>query len=110
VIIANRSSRALALLNTNPTIEVVLLDHELLGMKASELVRKIKLRRPHLSIILVSACDSVVQDAVKFVEGAVIKGSDAFANVLNQLQLLTAARLNVARDSYRQLKCSQRRM
>jgi DNA-binding NtrC family response regulator len=87
---AENGIQAMAFMNANLTINAVIIDHELLGVKGAELAAGMKLLRPHLLVILLSACAPVVQDAAHFLDAAVAKGSDAFAKVTAQLRELRA--------------------
>jgi CheY-like chemotaxis protein len=53
----------------------VVVDHEMPGLKGSEVAAVLKHTSPDTPVIMVSGCQSVVEDAPRFVDAAIAKGS-----------------------------------
>jgi DNA-binding NarL/FixJ family response regulator len=64
---------------------VVILNYEMRGQHGNETAVELKVLRPRLPIIIVSSCESVVQDALQFVDGAVLRTSST-KDVTRQLR------------------------
>jgi len=88
VVVARTGSYALSIIGINlKKLDAVVLDYEMPGIRGHELSATIKLFRPALPIIIVSDCESVVQDAFAFVDSALSKSSD-IAKLLQQLRMV----------------------
>ena len=89
VLIAEDGARALQLFHSRE-IDAVILDYEMPGMKGSEVAAEIKRRSPGIPIIMVSGCPSVVEEAPRFVDAAIPKGSP-IGRLLDRLEALAGA-------------------
>ena len=74
VLLAEKGAHALKLFHPRQ-IDAVILDYEMPGMKGSEVAAELKRRSPGIPIIMVSGCPSVVEEAPRFVDAAIPKGS-----------------------------------
>ena len=74
VFVADSGPHALKLLQTH-TVDAVVLDYEMPEMNGGEVAAEIKHRVPGLPILMVSGRPSVVDDAPRFVDAALAKGS-----------------------------------
>jgi CheY-like chemotaxis protein len=74
VTVADSGDRALELFRSQP-FDGVVVDHEMPGLKGSEMAAMLKHEAPDIPVIMVSGCQSVVEDAPRFVDAAVTKGS-----------------------------------
>ena len=74
VTLAEDGNRALDLFRSQ-RFDGVVVDHEMPGLKGSEVAAVLKHESPDTPVIMVSGCQSVVEDAPRFVDAAVAKGS-----------------------------------
>jgi DNA-binding NtrC family response regulator len=85
VITVSTSVQPLKLLRDLFTVDAIILNYEMRGQHCNEIAVELKVLRPRLPIIIVSSCESVVQDALQFVDGAVLRTSST-KDVTRQLQ------------------------
>ena len=71
--VAESGLRALNLLNARKP-DVAIIDSQVLGTNGAELASKIKRLAPTVFVILVSDCQSVVEEATLFLDAASLKG------------------------------------
>ena len=74
VTVAESGDRALELFHSH-NFDGVVVDHEMPGLKGSEVAAILKHKSPDIPVIMVSGCQSVVEDAPRFVDAAIAKGS-----------------------------------
>jgi CheY-like chemotaxis protein len=74
VIVAEDGHRALNLFRSQ-RFDGVVVDNEMPGLKGSEVAAVLKHESPGTPVIMVSGCQSVVEDAPRFVDAAIAKGS-----------------------------------
>ncbi|PYX88149.1 MAG: response regulator [Acidobacteria bacterium] len=89
VLVAEDGAHALKLFHPSQ-IDAVILDYEMPGMKGSEVAAELKRRSPGIPIIMVSGCPSVVDEAPRFVDAAIPKGSP-IGWLLDRLEALSGA-------------------
>ncbi len=90
VIVAENGPQALRLFNPR-LVDLVILDYEMPGLCGSEVAAEMKRRNPDVPVVMVSGCQSVVEDAPRFVDAALAKGAPV-GRLLEKLDgLLTAA-------------------
>jgi CheY-like chemotaxis protein len=75
VITVSTSVQALELLRDLDNVDAIILNYEMRGQHGNETAVALKLLRPRLPVIIISSCESVVQDALQFVDGAVLRTS-----------------------------------
>jgi CheY-like chemotaxis protein len=92
VLVAEDGAHALKLFHPRH-IDAVILDYEMPGMKGSEVAAELKRRSPGIPIIMVSGCPSVVEEAPRFVDAAIPKGSPV-GSLLDRLEALAGAAKN----------------
>ena len=85
VITVTTSVQAIELLRDLYNVDAIVLNYEMRGQHCNEIAVELKVLRPRLPIIIVSSCESVVQDALQFVDGAVLRTSST-KDVTRQLQ------------------------
>jgi len=95
VIVAEDGYHALKLFHAN-NVSAVILDYEMPGLRGSEVAAEIKRHNPDTPVLIVSGCQSVVEDAPRFVDAALAKGAP-IARLLDKIETL----LNVARSQAR---------
>ena len=86
VLLAEDGAHALEVFNLHP-VDAVVLDYEMPGMKGSEVAAELKRLSPDIPIIMVSGCPSVVEEAPRFVDAAIPKGSPV-VRLLDKLELV----------------------
>jgi CheY-like chemotaxis protein len=86
VFVAESGPHALNLLQTHE-VDAIILDYEMPGMNGGEVAAEIKHRTPAVPILMVSGCPSVVDDAPRFVDAALAKGSP-IDKLLGKLDML----------------------
>jgi CheY-like chemotaxis protein len=74
VTVAESGHRGLGLFRSDK-FDGVVVDHEMPGLKGSEVAAVLKHTSPDTPVIMVSGCRSVVEDAPRFVDAAIAKGS-----------------------------------
>ncbi len=74
VVLAEDGSSALQLFRSQD-FDGVVVDYEMPGLKGSEVAAVLKHESPDTPVIMVSGCQSVVEEAPRFVDAAVAKGS-----------------------------------
>lgn len=74
VVVADNGFHALKLFNPRK-IHAVVVDYEMPGMNGGEVAAVIKQASPDIPVVMVSRCQSVVEDAPRFLDAAVAKGS-----------------------------------
>ena len=74
VVLAEDGSRALQLFRSQKFHGVVV-DYEMPGLKGSEVAAVLKNESPDIPVVMVSGCQSIVEDAPRFVDAAIAKGS-----------------------------------
>src|SRR5690242_10330188 len=74
VIVAEDGYHALKLFHAHE-VDAVILDHEMPGLRGSEVAAEIKRHNPDVPVLIVSGCQSVVEDAPRFVDAALAKGA-----------------------------------
>lgn len=89
VVVAENGAQALQLFRPRE-IDAVILDYEMPGMNGGELAAEIKRRSSLVPIIMVSGCQPVVDEAPRFVDAAVAKGS-RMDRLLEKLEMLLNA-------------------
>ena len=110
VISVSTSVQALELLRNLLNVDVIILNYEMFGQHGNETAVELKVLRPRLPIIIVSSCESVVQDALQFVDGAVLRTSsikDLTRQLRQMLQDLIAGEVEVA-DNINTRQCAPR--
>jgi CheY-like chemotaxis protein len=85
VVVAENGSQAIQLFRSL-AIHAVILDYEMPCLNGSEVAAEIKRRRPDVPVIMVSGCPSVVDEAPKFVDAAIAKGSSV-GRLLDKLEM-----------------------
>jgi CheY-like chemotaxis protein len=86
VVVAENGAEALQLFRPRE-FDAVILDYEMPGMNGGELAAEIKRRSSLVPIIMVSGCQPVVEEAPRFVDAAVAKGS-RMDRLLEKLEML----------------------
>jgi DNA-binding response OmpR family regulator len=86
VVLAESGSKALRLFHSRP-IDAVILSYELAGMQGSEVAAAIKGVNPAVPIVMISACASVVEEAPRFVDAALVRESQP-GRLLEKLERL----------------------
>jgi CheY-like chemotaxis protein len=69
VITVTTSVQAIELLRDLYNVDAIVLNYEMRGQHGNEIAVALKVSRPRLPIIIISSCESVVQDALQFVDG-----------------------------------------
>jgi CheY-like chemotaxis protein len=75
VVLAEDGTRALQFFRSQKFHGVVV-DYEMPGLNGSEVAAVLKHESPEIPVIIVSGCESIVEDAPRFVDAAIAKGSD----------------------------------
>jgi DNA-binding response OmpR family regulator len=91
VIVANDGFHALKLFNPRQ-VSAVILDYEMPGLRGSEVAAEMKRRYPDVPVVMVSGCQSVVEDAPRFVDAAIAKGASVSCLLDKVSALLQVAR------------------
>lgn len=74
VLVATNGLQALEVFGSHK-ISAIVVDQEMPGLRGSELAAEIKRRAPHVPVVMVSGCESVVKGAPPFVDAAIDKGA-----------------------------------
>lgn len=91
VIVAKDGFHALKLFNPRQ-VSAVILDYEMPGLRGSEVAAEMKRRHPDVPVVMVSGCQSVVEDAPRFVDAAIAKGASVTCLLDKVSALLQMAR------------------
>lgn len=86
VVVAEDGNRALQLFRSQKFHGVVV-DYEMPGLKGSEVAAVLKHESPETPVIMVSGCASVVDEAPRFVDAAIAKGS-AIGTLVDKVGML----------------------
>jgi CheY-like chemotaxis protein len=99
VVVAESGPNALDVFSSSP-VRAVVLDYDMPAMNGSEVAAVMKGINPAVPIIMVSGCKSVVEEAPRFVDAAIGKGSEVgvLLDKLQQLMGLEAEALPSARS------------
>lgn len=84
VIVAQDGYDALKIL-CSQTVDAVLLDYEMPGLRGNEVAAEIKRRNPNLPVLIVTGCQSVVEHVRSFADAAMIKGAP-IAQLLDRIE------------------------
>lgn len=87
VLQASNAFEGLRTFRTRKDIDAVVSDYEMPGMNGAELASEVKACNPRVPFVLVSGCESVLEEAPHFVDAAVAKGAP-IGVVLEQLRTL----------------------
>jgi CheY-like chemotaxis protein len=101
VITVTTSVQAIELLRDLYNVDAIVLNYEMRGQHGNEIAVALKVSRPRLPIIIISSCESVVQDALQFVDGAVLRTSsnkDVKWRLRQMLEDLIIEEVEVAND------------
>jgi|SRR5438270_4686598 len=90
VIVAEDGYHALKLFHGHK-VNAVILDYEMPGLRGSEVAAEIKGRNPDIPVLIVSGCQSIVEDAPRFVDAALTKGAP-IAQLLEKVAMLVNQR------------------
>jgi len=74
VVVAEDGHQALKTFSTHD-IGAAIVDYEMPGLRGSELAAAIKRNNPDVPVLIVSGCQSIVEDAPRFVDAALPKGT-----------------------------------
>lgn len=91
VVLAEDGNRALQIFRSQEFHGVVV-DHEMPGLKGSEVAAMLKHEAPEIPVVMVSGCPSIVEDAPRFVDAAIAKGS-MIGTLVDKVGLLLGSRV-----------------